>query len=844
MYDEIFKLIQNGELNKAQEQLENTPENDPKRYNISGLIYYQKKEFDKAKEEFEKGLKINPVDSDLLFNYGYLLKNIDQEKEAWRYLMRIHNKDWATYDLLGDIEYKNRSKLASLRFYKKAAELPNSPNEMKKKFIDMRNIVKQDTKIAFLCLPGLDNFLKDIVETFSLGYDVKLVVTTDGNQISEAIKWADIVWLEWANEMAVFATNKIPEIQNKKVVCRLHGYEAFNENVLNKINWKFIDRMVFVADHVREDAFESCSKIKNIPYTMVYNGIDLDKITYNRRTKGKKICFSGYINYKKNPMLMLQILSKLLKIDPEYKVYWVGKHQDIRIAKYMNYILKDLKIEDNFVFEGWTSNINSWLEDKNYFLSTSIHEGYGVAIMEAMAKGIKPIIHNFYAARGYYPDDLIYNTIDEAVEKITEQTYDSENYRRFIEDKYSLEEQVYEAEKIVTQQKSKSKANYYTIIGSYGSGNLGDEMIGYSILKESFLGKNIKYVGTFNPKISTQLYGNYSFFDYLNPNEVFEAINNSEGLIFGGGGIFYDYGDSKQPQLLYRVFLSAITMLYFRKPVFFLNIGCNGVHNENNRQLLREIFEFADFISVRDKESFAFIKNLGVKNEIFLGADNVFLLHGKLKFPDTKKQNTFGIELRPIQEIIFNNPSKDQEIAQKIAFVVDELYKTRGLQGIFYSTYLGYDDKMFKLINSYVQNKNSIYRFENNCNIIELLKSIKQNQFFVGMSLHSLIFSSLVGTKFLGISYNSKVKTFCEMMNEGDYYIDYPDFSTNKLLSKCLSLIENENLEYKLKLEELNLKALNSHQKLNEKLKSPSRYKNFKIESNEMKALLKSYINI
>jgi len=142
MYDEIFKLIQNGELNKAQEHLENTPENDPKRYNISGLIYYQKKEFDKAKEEFEKGLKINPVDSDLLFNYGYLLKNINQEKEAWRYLMRIHNKDWATYDLLGDIEYKKRSKLASLRFYKKAAELPNSPNEMKKKFIDMRNHCK------------------------------------------------------------------------------------------------------------------------------------------------------------------------------------------------------------------------------------------------------------------------------------------------------------------------------------------------------------------------------------------------------------------------------------------------------------------------------------------------------------------------------------------------------------------------------------------------------------------------------------------------------------------------------------------------------------------------------
>ena len=474
MYEEIFKLIEKGELDKAQEMIDKTPENDPKRYNISGLIYYQKKELEKAKEEFEKGLKIDAVDSDLLFNYGYLLKEMNQEKEAWRYLMRIHKKDWATYDMLGDIEFKNRSKLSALRFYKKAAELTDSPEEMKKKFLDMRNNIKQDTKIAFLCLPGLDNFLKDIVETFSLGYDVKLVVTTDGNQIAEAIKWSDIVWLEWANDLAIFATNNVPEIQNKKVVCRLHGYEAFNGNVLSKINWNFINRMIFVADHVREDAYESCPQMKSVPYTMVYNAIDLDKFTFNKRTKGKRICFSGYVNYKKNPMLMIQILNKLLKIDEGYKIEWVGKHQDIRIAKYLQHILRDMGIEDKFIFHDWTDNINGWLEDKHYFLSTSIHEGYGVAIMEAMAKGIKPIIHNFYEARGFYPDTLIYNTIDEAVEKITEQTYDSEGYRRFIEDNYSLEKQIDLIEKILKgiEKSSLTKRIYFSNFENEGTQKL------------------------------------------------------------------------------------------------------------------------------------------------------------------------------------------------------------------------------------------------------------------------------------------------------------------------------------------------------------------------------------
>ena len=451
MYDEIFELIQNGELNKAQEQLENTPENDPKRYNISGLIYYQKKEFDKAKEEFEKGLKINPVDSDLLFNYGYLLKNINQEKEAWRYLMRIHNKDWATYDLLGDIEYKNRSKLASLRFYKKAAELPNSPNEMKKKFIDMRNIVKQDTKIAFLCLPGLDNFLKDIVETFSLGYDVKLVVTTDGNQIAEAIKWADIVWLEWANDLAVFATNQVPEIQNKKVVCRLHSYEIFTQ-FPDKINWVNIDQLIFVGDHIKRILHELHPNLNINPdkEIIVSNGVDLDKFKFLVHKPGYNLSVLAHINYKKDPSAWIQIINKLKEIDNRYKLHVGGDFQDPRYKIYFDYIKKEMKLENNFILHGWINEVDKFLEDKDYTLSTSIHKGHPYNILESMARGIKPVILNYSGAKEQWPNELIYNTIDEAVEKIKEESYDSEGYRRFIEDNYSLEEQICKIKKIMT----------------------------------------------------------------------------------------------------------------------------------------------------------------------------------------------------------------------------------------------------------------------------------------------------------------------------------------------------------------------------------------------------------
>jgi len=443
MYEEIFKLIQNGELNKAQEEIEKISDDNPKKYNISGLIYFQKKEFDKAKEEFEKGLKINPVDSDLLFNYGYLLKNINQEKEAWRYLMRIHDKDWATYDLLGDIEYKNRSKLASLRFYKKAAELPDSPQEMKKKFIEIRNSLKQDIKIAFLCLPGLDNFLKDIVETFSLGYDVKLVVTTDGDQISEAIKWADIVWLEWANDLAIFATNQVPEIQNKKVVCRLHSYEIFTQ-FPEKINWTNIDKLIFVGDHIKRILHELHPNLNIDPdkEEIVYNGVDLDKFKFSIHKPGYNLSVLAHINYKKDPSAWIQIISKLKEIDNRYKLHVGGDFQDTRYKIYFDYTKKEMNLENNFIIHGWIKEVDKFLEDKDYTLSTSIHEGHPYNILESMARGIKPVILNYSGAKEQWPNELIYNTIDEAVEKITEELYDSESYRRFIEDNYSLEEQL------------------------------------------------------------------------------------------------------------------------------------------------------------------------------------------------------------------------------------------------------------------------------------------------------------------------------------------------------------------------------------------------------------------
>jgi len=444
MYEEITKLIEKAEFDKALAQIEKLHQNDPKKYNLTGLVYFNKGVLNKAKEEFEDGLKLSPVDSDLLFNYGYLLKELGQEMEAWRYLMRIHDKDWETYDLLGDIEYKNRSKVAALRFYKKAAELTDN-EEMKAKFLAMQESIKSNTKIAFLCLPGLDTFLKDIVEAFSLAYDVRLVVTSKGEEIAEAIRWADIVWLEWVDEIAIFATNNVPEIVNKKVVCRLHGYELFAQ-MPRKIKWSNVNELIFVNEHKKE-LFKKTYPDFRVKDVVIHNGINLDKFKFNVRKKNKKLLIMGNINYRKGFETLLLCFEHLLKEDNHYRLFIKGTFQDLRYEDYVRTIIKEMGIEKNITFvTNYIEDINTWGEQFGYILSTSTEESFHYTIGEFMAKGIKPVINSWPSAKEIWPRECIFSTVDQFKERILEESYDSESYRRFVEDHYPLEKQIAEIE--------------------------------------------------------------------------------------------------------------------------------------------------------------------------------------------------------------------------------------------------------------------------------------------------------------------------------------------------------------------------------------------------------------
>ena len=109
----------------------------------------------------------------------------------------------------------------------------------------------------------------------------------------------------------------------------------------------------------------------------------------------------------------------------------------------------ELDLQKNIVFSGWVDDVARWLDDKHYIICTSVLEGHPVGLMEAMACGLKPVIHNYVGARGTYPDKYIWNTIDEFVKMVQDDDYDSSAYRREIEDRYSLVNQLNQIKNIL-----------------------------------------------------------------------------------------------------------------------------------------------------------------------------------------------------------------------------------------------------------------------------------------------------------------------------------------------------------------------------------------------------------
>ncbi|MBI9086551.1 MAG: glycosyltransferase [Desulfobacterales bacterium] len=293
-------------------------------------------------------------------------------------------------------------------------------------------------RLAFFCRTG-NHFLGDIIDHLNRDWDLQVFKGKSVAEMAELMGWCDVAWFEWCDEALVKASG-LPK--TCRIVCRLHSFEAFTD-VPAQVAWEKVDALIFVAPHIREIVTSRVPDLaRRVATPVVYNGVDLDRFAFCDRQPGFDIASVGYINHKKNPSLLLQCLSALVDRDGRFCLHVAGVHQERRFELYMNHMIREMGLTDHVVYHGWVEDVPVWMADKHFLISTSVFESFGYAIAEAMATGIKPLIHNFPGASSLYPRELLFNTVSDCVNSALSDDYTPVAYRRFIEENYRLEFQL------------------------------------------------------------------------------------------------------------------------------------------------------------------------------------------------------------------------------------------------------------------------------------------------------------------------------------------------------------------------------------------------------------------
>jgi glycosyltransferase involved in cell wall biosynthesis len=284
-----------------------------------------------------------------------------------------------------------------------------------------------------------DSFLAPLLPALERRYDTRFIAAGPGDELAEAIARADIVWLEWCWDHAVWATRHAIA-PGKSCIVRLHSIEALQTNYPAQVDWSRVTRLITVAEDITDVLLSRFPAIRGaVPIEVIPNGIDMARFVPGQPDRFR-VGWVGHLEPKKNPMLLMQIAARLHQRDTRFSVHVAGAFTDLRTARYLKQMQAALGLAGVVHFDGNVADMPAWYADKGVLLSTSMYESFGMNIGEAMASGAFPVVHGFPGADRLWPAECMFASVDDAVALI--QAARPGLYREWVAERYGLDRQV------------------------------------------------------------------------------------------------------------------------------------------------------------------------------------------------------------------------------------------------------------------------------------------------------------------------------------------------------------------------------------------------------------------
>jgi glycosyltransferase involved in cell wall biosynthesis len=228
------------------------------------------------------------------------------------------------------------------------------------------------------------------------------------------------------------ATQPFPGTRN---VMFLRRYEFF-ESCLQKVVWECVSDLIVVNSWIKAhvDNYFAEHGIQTKTH-LIYNAVDTSQWTYKERKGNHRIGMVCHVHPKKNLPLALEVLNHLPE---EYELHIAGAIQDPCTYEYLNHMAKLAKRKVYMYGQLPRQQLDIWWEQMGFCLSTSLSEGNPNNVLEAMAKGIKPVVLNWPGAEDQFYESWVGKDAHELAGIIKLGLYDSKLYREHVEEFHPL----------------------------------------------------------------------------------------------------------------------------------------------------------------------------------------------------------------------------------------------------------------------------------------------------------------------------------------------------------------------------------------------------------------------
>lgn len=258
----------------------------------------------------------------------------------------------------------------------------------------------------------------------------------------------DIVYLNTLRTTSEYLAAKMA---GKKTVMHIRGFDT-KSNIRFKLLFK-LDRIITLSNHAKRIVSKNIKYFKGGKVLVIPNGVRVNPFQNKIFIKNKiKIVFIGGYEYIKGVDYFFEIATNLLHSNINIQIIHIGEplpKDDFAKKTLTKY--PSLFENPNFIELGFVKNVTDHIEKCDIFLMTSRSEGMPRALLEAMERGLIPIVSDIDGLKNVIRNSVngfiinlnnieyCINEIKRIISNIEQLDYISKNARRDIVTKYNIE---------------------------------------------------------------------------------------------------------------------------------------------------------------------------------------------------------------------------------------------------------------------------------------------------------------------------------------------------------------------------------------------------------------------